>query len=188
VLETHEFTRVGGTVTLRSDFRVIAATNQDLQEAIHKKTFRRDLYYRLNVIHLQVPPLRERPEDIPLLAQHFLWRYATETNKKIDSIQPEALEAMRRYPWPGNIRELENAIERAVVMGKTRQIRRSDLPIAISVEGEAEMEKLSLEEVERHHIARVLASGGGNLSNVAKTLRINRSTLYQKIKKYGLTP
>ena len=87
------------------------------------KTFRQDLFYRLNVIHLQVPPLRERPEDIPLLAQHFMRRYATETNKKIDSIHPEALEAMRRYPWPGNVRELENAIERAVVVGKGRQIK-----------------------------------------------------------------
>ena len=186
VLETREFSRVGGTATLRSDFRVIAATNQDLQEAIHKKTFRRDLFYRLNVIHLQVPPLRERPEDIPLLAQHFLWRYATETNKKIDSIQPEAMEAMRRYPWPGNVRELENAIERAVVMGKSRQIRLSDLPLAIPLEGAAEMETLSLEEMERQHIARVLATAGENLSNVAKILRINRTTLYQKIKKYNL--
>jgi DNA-binding NtrC family response regulator len=188
VLETREFSRVGGTATLRSDFRVIAATNQDLQEAILKKTFRRDLFYRLNVIHLEVPPLRERPEDIPLLAQHFLWRYATETNKKIDSIQPEAMEAMRRYPWPGNVRELENAIERAVVMGKSRQIRLNDLPLVIPVEGAVEMEELSLEEVERRHIARVLATGGGNLSNVAKILRINRTTLYQKIKKYGLAP
>jgi DNA-binding NtrC family response regulator len=186
VLETREFNRVGGTATLHSDFRVIAATNQDLQEAIHKKTFRRDLYYRLNVIHLHVPPLRERPEDIPLLVQHFLWRYATETNKKIDSIQPEAMEAMRRYPWPGNVRELENAIERAVVMGKSRQIKLSDLPLTIPVDGAAEIEKLSLAEMERQHIARVLATGGGNLSNVAKILRINRSTLYQKIKKYGL--
>jgi DNA-binding NtrC family response regulator len=188
VLETREFSRVGGTATLHSDFRVIAATNQDLEEAISQKTFRRDLFYRLNVIHLQVPPLRERPEDIPLLAQHFLWRYATETNKKIDSIEPAAMEAMRRYPWPGNVRELENAIERAVVLGKTRQIKLSDLPLAIPLESAAEVEKLSLEEVERQHIARVLATGGGNLSNVAKILRINRSTLYQKIKKYGLAP
>jgi DNA-binding NtrC family response regulator len=188
VLETREFSRVGGTATLHSDFRVIAATNQDLEEAIRQKTFRRDLFYRLNVIHLQVPPLRERPEDIPLLAEHFLWRYATETNKKIDSIEPTAMEAMRRYPWPGNVRELENAIERAVVLGKTRQIKLSDLPLAIPLESAAEVEKLSLEEVERQHIARVLATGGGNLSNVAKILRINRSTLYQKIKKYGLAP
>ena len=186
VLETREFSRVGGTVTLRSDFRVIAATNQDLQEAVHQKTFRPDLFYRLNVVHLQVPPLRERPEDIPLLAQHFLWCYATETNKKIDSIQPEAMEAMRRYPWPGNVRELENAIERAVVVGKSRQIQLKDLPFGIALGGAAEMEKLSLEEIERQHIARVLAIEAGNFSNVARILRINRSTLYAKIKKYGL--
>ena len=187
VLETREFTRVGGTVPIHSDFRVIAATNQDLQEAIRSKTFRQDLYYRLNVIHIEVPPLRERPEDIPLLAQHFLRRYATETNKKIDSIHPEALEAMRRYPWPGNVRELENALERAVVVGKGRQIKLGDLPFVIPVGGAAELEKLTLEEMERTHIARVLASEGGNISNVAKVLRINRTTLYQKIKKYGLS-
>jgi len=188
VLETREFTRVGGTATLHSDFRVIAATNQDLQDAIRRKTFRQDLFYRLNVVHIQVPPLRERPEDIPLLAEHFLRRYATETNKKIDSIHPEALEAMRRYPWPGNIRELENAIERAVVVGKSRQIKLGDLPFIIPAGGAAEAGKLSLEEMERQHIARVLAAEGGNISNVAKVLGINRTTLYHKIKKYGLAP
>ena len=188
VLETREFSRVGGTATLHSDFRVIAATNQDLEEAIRAKTFRQDLFYRLNVVHLQVPPLRERPDDIPLLAQHFLWRYAVETNKKIDSIQLEAMEVMRRYPYPGNVRELENAIERAVVVGKSRQIQLSDLPFTIAVGDAAEMEKLSLEEMERQHIARVLAIEDGNRSNAAKILRINRSTLYGKIKKYGLAP
>jgi DNA-binding NtrC family response regulator len=186
VLESREFTRVGGTATLHSDFRVIAATNQDLQEAIRAKTFRQDLFYRLNIIHLQVPPLRERLEDIPLLAHHFLRRYATETNKKIDSIHPEALEAMRRYPWPGNVRELENAIERAVVVGKSRQIKLSDLPIVIPAGGAVEVAKLSLEEMERQHITRVITTEGGNMSKVAEVLRINRSTLYHKIKKYGL--
>ncbi len=188
VLETREFTRVGGTIPLHSDFRVIAATNQDLQEAIRGKTFRQDLFYRLNVFHIQVPPLRERPEDIPLLAQHFLRRYATETNKKIDSIHPEALEAMRRYLWPGNVRELENAIERAVVVGKSRQIKLGDLPIFIPAGEAAEMGKLSLEEMEHRYIAQVMAAEGGNISNVAKVLRINRTTLYHKIKKYGLAP
>ena len=186
VLETGEFSRVGGTVTLHSDFRVIAATHQDLMEAIQKKTFRSDLFYRLNVVHLQVPPLRERPEDIPLLAQHFLRCYATETNKKIDSIQPEAMAALQRYPWPGNVRELENIIERAVVLGKNRKIQLNDLPGSIALGGAAEMEKCSLEEVECQHITRLLAIEGGNISNVAKILRINRSTLYAKIKKYGL--
>jgi DNA-binding NtrC family response regulator len=188
VLETREFSRVGGTATLYSDFRIIAATHQDLQEAIHKKTFRLDLFYRLNVVHLQVPPLRERPDDIPMLAQYFLRHYAVETNKKIDSIHLEAMEVMRRYPWPGNVRELENAIERAVVVGKGRQIKLSDLPFAIAKGDVAEMEKLSLEEMERQHIARVLAIEDGNRSNAAKILRINRSTLYDKIKKYDLGP
>jgi DNA-binding NtrC family response regulator len=188
VLETREFSRVGGTATLHSDFRVIAATNQDLEQAIRAKTFRQDLFYRLNVVHLQVPPLRERPDDIPLLAQHFLWRYAVEMNKKIDSIQLETMEVMRRYPWPGNVRELENAIERAVVVGKSRQIKLSDLPFAIAKGDAAEMEKLSLEEMERQHIARVLAIEDGNRSNAAKILRVNRSTLYAKIKKYGMEP
>lgn len=186
VLETHEFNRVGGTMPLKSDFRVIAATNQDLHEAIRRKTFRQDLFYRLNVIHLQVPPLRERLEDIPLLAQHFLRRYATETKKKVDSIHPKALEAMQQYSWPGNVRELENAIERAVVVGKSRQVKRSDLPF-VAASGAAEWGELSLEELERQHITRLLATKGGNLSNIAKVLRINRSTLYQKIKKFGLT-
>ena len=186
VLETGEFTRVGGTVPLHSDFRVIAATHQDLQEGIRKKTFRQDLYYRLNVIHVQVPPLRERPEDIPLLAQHFLRRYATETNKRVDSISPEAMEAMRRYSWPGNVRELENALERAVVVGKGRQLKPTDLPFVVGAE--EEVAGLSLEDMERRYIAQVLASAKGHISNAAKVLRINRTTLYHKIKKYGLAP
>jgi DNA-binding NtrC family response regulator len=187
VLETHEFTRVGGTVTLRSDFRIIAATHRNLQEAIEQKSFRQDLFYRLNVVHLQVPPLRDRQEDISLLAHHFLRRFATETNKKIDSIHPAALEAMRHYSWPGNVRELENAIERAVVVEKGRQIKPADLPFVISKAEEPEIGKLSLEEMERQHIARILAAESGNISNTAKTLGINRTTLYHKIKKYGLS-
>ena len=186
VLETHEFTRVGGTVPLHSDFRVIAATHQDIQEGINQKTFRKDLFYRLNVIHLHVPPLRERSEDIPLLVQHFLRRYSTETGKKIDSIHPQALEAMRNYPWPGNVRELENAIERAVVVGKGRQVKISDLPFCSPTAVVEEDGNLSLEEVERRHIAAVLTSENGNISNAAKILRINRTTLYHKIKKYSL--
>ncbi len=187
VLETHEFTRVGGTITLQSDFRVIAATHRNLQEAIQEKTFRQDLFYRLNVVPLEVPPLRERQEDIPLLAHHFLRRFATETNKKIDSIHPAALEAMRRYPWPGNVRELENAIERAVVVEKGRQIKPEDLPFLIPEAAARETKKLSLEAIERQHIARILAAESGNISIAARILGINRTTLYHKIKKYGLS-
>ncbi|AEB08859.1 sigma-54-dependent transcriptional regulator [Desulfobacca acetoxidans] len=188
VLETHEFTRVGGTEPLHSDFRVIAATHRDLQEAIREKAFRQDLFYRLNVVHLHVPPLRERREDIPLLAQYFLRRYATETNKKIDAIHPAAMEALLHYSWPGNVRELENAVERAVVVGKSRQIKLSDLPFTTPTGESLETGGLSLLEMERQHIARILALHSGNISSAAKVLGINRTTLYQKIKKYGLTP
>jgi len=188
VLETHEFTRVGGTLAIHSDFRVIAATHQDLKESIRNRTFRQDLFFRLNVIHLEVPPLRERPEDIPLLSQHFLYRYATETGKKIDSIHPDALAAMRRYAWPGNIRELENAIERAVVVGKGRQIKPDDLAFLFASTDAEEVARLSLEDIECRHIALVLAAEGGHISNAAKVLGITRGTLYEKMKKFGLTP
>jgi len=129
--------------------------------------------------------LRERPEDIPLLAQHFLRRYATETKKCCDSIDPKAMEAMQQYTWPGNVRELENAIERVVVVGKDRQVKLSDLPF-IAAGWTTDWGELSLEELERQYISQLLASKGSNLSHVARVLRINRSTLYEKIKKYGL--
>ncbi|MBW1917589.1 MAG: sigma-54-dependent Fis family transcriptional regulator [Deltaproteobacteria bacterium] len=185
VLETHEFTRVGGTIPIHSDFRVIAATHQDLLAAIQEGTFRRDLYYRLNVVHIPVPPLRERRGDIKLLAEHFLVHYAAETNKKIDSIHPDALEAMQHYDWPGNVRELENAIERAVVIGKGRQIQLADLPLFGPSDRTAAL-GLSLEEMEREHIAQVLEAEGGNISRTAQVLKINRTTLYHKLRKYGL--
>jgi two-component system response regulator HydG len=139
------------------------------------------------VIHLQVPPLRERQEDVSLLAHHFLRRFATETNKKIDSIHPAALEAMCQYPWPGNVRELENAIERAVVIEKGRQITQEDMPFVVPQAQPPEAGKLSLEEMERQHIARILAAENGNISNTARILGINRTTLYHKIKKYGIS-
>ena len=133
-----------------------------------------------------MPPLRERPEDIPLLAEHFLRRFATETGKKIDSIQPEALAAMQRYAWPGNVRELENAIERGVVVGQAREIKLGDLPPLSAPPGMEEDGNRSLAKMERRYIAQVLAAESGNISNAAKVLRINRTTLYNKIKKYGL--
>ena len=138
--------------------------------------------------HLQVPPLRERPEDIPLLAQHFLWRYATETNKKIDSIQPEAMEAMRRYPWPGNVRELENAIERAVVMGKTGKSSSAICLWPSPWKARPRWKSCPWRRWSASISPGSWPPAGGNLSNVAKILRINRTTLYQKIKKYGLAP
>ena len=186
VLETHEFTRVGGTATLHSDFRVIAATNQDLQEAIRRKTFRQDLFYRLNVIHLQVPPLRERPEDIPLLAQHFLRRYATETKKKCDSIHPEGSGGDAAVSLAGK-RPGVGKRHRTGGRGGERPADQTQRPAFCRCQvGRQNWGNYPW----RNWSANISPSSwprkGGNLSHVARVLRINRSTLYEKIKKYGL--
>ncbi|MCF8145363.1 MAG: sigma-54 dependent transcriptional regulator [Deltaproteobacteria bacterium] len=185
VLEDRVFYRVGGTQPIEADFRVIAATNKNLEEAIKERTFREDLYYRLNVIAFAMPPLRERKEDIPLLAEHFLRRFAQETNKDIDQISREAMDEMMLYEWPGNVRELENAIERAVVIGKERKIMPEDLPI-FRQEYIESVEDQSLKSVEREHIAHVLKKNGWNISKSAEILGIDRTTLYNKIRRYGI--
>jgi DNA-binding NtrC family response regulator len=185
VLEDGIFYRVGGTQPIEADFRVIAATNVNLEEAIKTGTFREDLYYRLNVVSFQMPPLREHKDDIPLLAEHFLQRFSQETNKAIDRISREATDEMMLYEWPGNVRELENAIERAVVVGKGRIILPADLPIFHpehigSPSGEA------LREIERGHILQILGKNQWNISRSAKVLGIDRSTLYSKMKRYQI--
>ncbi len=185
VLEEKVFYRVGGTQPIEADFRVIAATNRNLEEAIREKIFRQDLYYRLNVISFEMPPLRERKADIPILAAHFLRRFAQETNKDIDKVSRDAMDQMMRYEWPGNVRELENAIERAVVVGKGREIRPRDLPI-VHPEGGAGLADHSLKAVEKAHIARVLNENRWNISRAAQTLGIDRSTLYKKIARYRI--
>ncbi|MBW2352425.1 MAG: sigma-54-dependent Fis family transcriptional regulator [Deltaproteobacteria bacterium] len=185
VLEDRIFYRVGGTQPIEADFRVIAATNKDLEEAIRERTFRQDLYYRLNVISFTMPPLRERKDDIPLLAEHFLRRFSQETNRHIDEISREAMDEMMLYEWPGNVRELENAIERAVVVGKTRRIMPQDLPI-LGAEHPGVPMGNSLKEMERAHISRVLDENRWNVSRAAAILGIDRSTLYSKIKRYGI--
>jgi len=128
VLEEKEFTRVGGNEPIRVDVRVISATNKDLRKAIEKQEFREDLYYRLNVVNIELPPLRERKEDVPLLAEHFLHKFAMENQKEITGFSPEAMELVLDYDWPGNVRELENAIERAVILAKDSIITIADLP------------------------------------------------------------
>ncbi len=186
ILEDGLFYRLGGTQPIEADFRVIAATNSDLEEAIKEGTFREDLFYRLNVISLRMPPLRERKEDIPLLAEHFLHRYCQETNKSIDRISREATDEMMLYEWPGNVRELENAIERAVVVGKGRSIMPEDLPIFLP-----RLRSLpppdSLKAIEKEHLLRILDKSEWNISKSAKILEIDRSTLYSKIKRYGIS-
>jgi DNA-binding NtrC family response regulator len=186
VLEEQKFYRVGGTQPIEADFRVIAATNKDLEQAVREGSFRQDLYYRLKVISIQIPPLRKRKEDIPLLADHFRLRFAQETNKEIGSISREALDEMMLYDWPGNIRELENAIERAVVVGKSRSIQPQDLPIFSSTQSRGPQD-LSLREMEKEHIASILEQTNWNIKKSAEILGIDRSTLYHKLKRYGLS-
>ena len=185
VLEDHVFYRVGGTQPIETDFRVVAATNKNLEEAIREGTFREDLYYRLNVISFRMPPLSERKEDIPLLAEHFLHRFSQETNKAVDLISREAMDEMMLYEWPGNVRELENAIERAVVVSKGRKLMPEDLPI-FRPEYLTPPPDNTLLEVEKAHVHRILKENQWNVAKSAKILGIDRSTLYNKIKRYNL--
>ncbi len=185
VLEDRVFYRVGGTQPIEADFRVIAATNRDLKTAIEQETFREDLYYRLNVISFHMPRLRERKEDIPLLAEHFLQRFTQETNKSIDAISRQAMDEMMLYDWPGNVRELENAIERAVVVGKQRKIDPEDLPFYCLLNPPLAAGQ-SLKDVEKEHIRQILEENEWNVARSAKILQIDRSTLYSKIKRHRL--
>ena len=185
VLEDRIFYRVGGNQPIEAYFRVIAATNRNLEEAVTAGIFREDLYYRLNVISFSMPTLRERKEDLPLLTEHFIRRYAQETNKNIDRLSREAMDEMMLYEWPGNVRELENAIERAVVMSKSRDIKPDDLPI-FRPEYLAAPHGNTLKEIEKTHIVHTLNENQWNIAQSAKILGIDRSTLYSKIKRYQI--
>ncbi len=185
ILEDGVFYRVGGTQPMEADFRVLAATNLNLQEAIRKGKFREDLYYRINVISFKMPALRERKEDIPLLAEHFLYRFSQETNRAIDKISRGAMDEMMLYEWPGNVRELENALERAVVVGKTREIVLRDLPIFRPHDLQPDIGD-SLREIEKEHITKVLNNNGWNITRSSRLLGIDRSTLYNKIRRYHI--
>ncbi|NOY76638.1 MAG: sigma-54-dependent Fis family transcriptional regulator [Calditrichaeota bacterium] len=184
VLETKKLTRLGGEKEIAVDFRLITATNRDLEEAIREGKFREDLYYRLNVFTIFLPPLRERSGDIPLLANHFLKKYAAAIHKNIESISPSAMDLLMNYPWPGNIRELENAIERAVVICKGNQIEPEHLPLQQTAKTFG-FSQQALEAVEKEHIQRILQRTGWNVTQAAKILKIDRVTLYNKIKRYG---
>lgn len=186
VLEDKIFYKVGGTQPLTADFRVIAATNADLTQAIQARTFRKDLFYRLNVITFTMPSLRERKEDIPLLAQHFLTQFTQEVNRGVERISRDAMDELMLYEWPGNVRELSNAIERAVVVCKTRTITPFDLPIGASLADDLKERYFSLTDMEKQHIGKILEQTGWNISKSAVILGIDRSTLYNKIKRYDL--
>jgi DNA-binding NtrC family response regulator len=184
-LETKEFTRLGGSTPIKVEFRVIAATNQNLEKLLEEGKFREDLYFRLNVFTIAMPPLRERRADIPLLAQHFLERYAKQMNRPFKDLEPAALDLLVRHHWPGNVRELANAIERALVVGKPPTVRAADLPLRADV-GDGAPAGDSLEDVERAHVEKMLQKTGWNVTHAAELLQIDRVTLYNKIKKYGL--
>jgi DNA-binding NtrC family response regulator len=187
VLEDRRFCRVGGSEPVEVDVRIIAATNRDLRKAVEDGDFREDLFYRLNVIPITLPPLRDRREDIPLLVDHLLERLNIETNRRIEGLSAEALAALMRYDWPGNVRELRNALERGLVVAKGALVQPDDLGLTLSpARADSFDTTLTLEEVERRHITAVLHASGGNVTQAARTLAIDRVTLYNKIKKYGL--
>jgi len=183
VLETKSFVRVGGNKEITSDFRVICATNRDLSSMVKNGTFREDLFYRLNVVNINIPPLRERVDDIPLLVNHFIGKYCTSMSRDLITIEPAALRHLERFEFPGNVRELENMIERAIVIGNGREIRLKDLPLGREV---ADTTLESLDEVEKRHIEQILAKYDWNVSRSARALNVDRVTLYNKIRKYGL--
>ena len=190
VLQEREFERLGSTRTQKVDVRIVAATHRDLEGMILEKLFRSDLYYRLNVFPIHVPPLRERPEDIPLLVHHFVQQAARRMRKTIDTIPLEIMEALIRYPWPGNIRELENIIERAVILSPGPVLRLSlrDLKSRVTP-GQNTDHHQTLEEVERNHILATLKETRWVLSGpngAASRLGLNRSTLYFRMKKLGI--
>jgi transcriptional regulator with PAS, ATPase and Fis domain len=194
VLQDGVFQRLGGTRTLQADVRVVAATNKNLLQEIAEQRFRHDLYYRLNVISVRLPPLRERRQDIPLLAAHFVRKYARENAKTVTGIQQEALQRLQAYAWPGNVRELENVIERAVVLTSGPMITLADLslderpePAFVATDDHLVLPaSATMAQVERETIAQALQHNAGNRQAAARQLAIGVSTLYRKLKEYGL--
>jgi DNA-binding NtrC family response regulator len=186
VIESKEFTRLGGNQTVQSDFRIICATNMDLEESVKKGDFREDLYYRLKVYTIQLKPLRDHPEDIAELISHFIRMYRNKMNKPVDGIEAAALNMLMKYNWAGNVRELENAIERAMVVAKGSQLTPKNFLLSQSDEKPEYNDRLSLQEIEKTHILNVLQQKNWNISETARTLGIDRVTIYKKLKRYGL--
>ena len=182
VLQEREIVRVGGNQSIKVDFRCVAATNKDLEKLIEEGKFRPDLFYRLNVFHIELPALRDRRDDIPLLVNHFVHKFSQQMNKRISRVAPAAMNLLQQQPWMGNVRELENAVERAMVVAQEPEIREQDFAFkATTTNGSPQ----SLEEMEKTHILRVLDSCNGNQSRAAEILDIDRVTLHHKLKRYG---
>ena len=181
VLQEHEIVRVGGNQPIKVDFRCVAATNKDLEKLIEEGKFRPDLYYRLNVFRIELPPLRDRHDDIPLLVNHFVHKFGLQMNKRINRVAPEAMNLLQLQPWTGNVRELENAVERAMVVAQEPEIRAQDFIFKASSNGAPK----TLDEMEKAHILRTLEQCHWNQSRAAEILDIDRVTLHHKLKKYG---
>jgi DNA-binding NtrC family response regulator len=185
-LEEKEFTRIGGTEVIQAEVRLISATSQDIKKAVEAKQFREDLFYRLNVVNIELPPLKDRKEDILLLAENFLKRFSRENRKKLTGFSPEVIDFLLKYEWPGNIRELENAVERAVILARAGQIEAGDLIQQSPYLPDKVQTGKTMREIEKNHILDVLIECRGNCSEAARLLAISRMTLYNKIKVYGL--
>ncbi|GAB4342536.1 MAG: sigma-54 dependent transcriptional regulator [Calditrichia bacterium] len=186
VLQDKKITPLGGNKEIEVDFRLICATNRNLEKLVEEGKFREDLYYRINVFTIFLPPLRERRGDILPLARYFIKKYARSMGKPEKKISPEAEELLLSYSWPGNVRELENAIERAMVVGKKPQLSEEDLPLYLEQRPNRFNGRLTLADIEKDHIERVLAETEGNITRAASLLGIDRVTLYNKLKKYGI--
>ena len=186
VLETGELERVGSSTTRKVDVRMISATNADLRADAEAGKFRSDLYFRLNTVEIHVPPLRERREDIPALAAHFLFRYAARYRRALEGFDPAALQAMLQYGWPGNVRELDHTMERAVLMARNSRVELADLGLQTLRASTQNLDDLSLEQVETILIRKALARSQGNVSHAAEALGLSRGALYRRIEKYGL--
>jgi two-component system response regulator HydG len=178
---------VGGNQIIKVDFRCIAATNKDLEKLIEEGKFRPDLFYRLNVFRIELPPLRDRREDIPVLVDHFVRKFSLAMNKRITRVAPAAMNHLQEQAWLGNVRELENAVERAMVVGQEPELREQDFIFKLQNASGTDASGKKLEEMERAHILRVLEECGGNQSHAAEILDIDRVTLHHKLKKYGWT-
>jgi len=186
VLETGELERVGSSSTTRVDARILSATNADLAAEVAAGTFREDLLFRLNTVEIRIPPLRERQEDIPVLAAHFLGRFAQRYRKELAGFDCAAADSLRTHHWPGNVRELAHVVERAVLMARGSHIGRADLGISAPGGEPRSVEEMSLEDVERLLVAKALKRFDGNVSRAAEALGLSRTALYRRIEKYGL--
>ena len=186
VLETGEFERVGSSKTRRSNVRVLSATNADIHEEVSAGRFRQDLLFRLNTVEIHLPPLRNRPEDIPVLAQHFLHQHERRYRKKLDGFSQAAFALLMKHPWPGNVRELDHAVERSILMAQGKCIEVSDLGLQPGTDSSHRLEEMSLEEVESFLIQKTLSQCEGNVSRAAEKLGLSRSALYRRLQRYGL--